>query len=93
MPWDISGRSACRRELTAFELGDLDGSPTLGSARERTEHQLDDRFLAEGIRDDLEAAAPVRIGRRCVTGMRRCAMQASISMKQATARSCEVAGQ
>src|SRR6266542_437349 len=44
-------------KLTALELGDLDGSPTLGGAGERTKHQLEDRPLAEGIRDDLEAAA------------------------------------
>jgi hypothetical protein len=39
----------------ALELGDLDGSPTLGGAGERTERQIESRFLAEGTRNDLEA--------------------------------------
>ncbi len=36
-----------RRELTPFELSDLDRFPSLGGADERAEHQLQDRSLAE----------------------------------------------
>jgi hypothetical protein len=43
--------------LPAFELGDLDRTPSLGSADERAEHQFQDRPLAEGIGDDFEAPA------------------------------------
>ena len=87
------------RELTAFELGDLDRFPSFGSADERVEHELQDGPLAECIRDDLQTPAfldeqafskfVVRMARRCVTGNRRCAIQASkSSMKQVTALSC-----
>ena len=45
------------RHLTAFEVGDLDRSPALGSPGHGGEHQLEDSFLAEGIRNDLQAPA------------------------------------
>ena len=44
-----------RCQLPAFKLGDLDRTPSLGSADERAKHQFQDRPLAEGIRDDFEA--------------------------------------
>ena len=46
-----------RSHLPAFELGDFDRAPSLGSADERTEHQLQDGSLAERVRDDLETTA------------------------------------
>jgi len=44
-------------DLTVFEFGDLDRAPSLGGSDERTEHQLQDRSLAERVRDDLETTA------------------------------------
>ena len=87
------------RELTAFELGDLDRFPSVGCTDERAEHQLEDRSFAERIRDDLQTPAFLNKqtfqqirranGPPIVTGNRKCAMQASkSSMKQATALSC-----
>src|SRR5215831_21202360 len=43
--------------LSALEVSDFDRTPPLGSARHGTEHQLQDRVFAEGVRDDLEAPA------------------------------------
>src|SRR5438045_2414632 len=66
------GRGGCRRiargkifvgllsdcpELTLLELGDPDAAPTFGGADERGIHQLQDRTLAEGMRDDFGAPA------------------------------------
>jgi hypothetical protein len=66
------GRSGCRRiargeifidllldcpELTLLELGDPDPAPAFGGANERGIHQLQDRTLAKGMRDDFGAAA------------------------------------
>jgi hypothetical protein len=85
-----------RRQLAAFEIADFDRAPSFGSAHQRTEHHFRDRAFTEGIGNVLEAPPlhrssklVVRIARRCVTGKRRWAMQASkSSMKQATPRSC-----
>ena len=44
-------------DLTVFKFGDLDRAPSLGGSDERTEHQLQDRSLAERVRDDLETTA------------------------------------
>jgi hypothetical protein len=84
--------------LAALEVGNLDGAPTLGGADHGAEHELEDGLLAEGIGDDLEAPAlleeqalVVRIARRWVTGILKCAIQASkSSRKQATALSSSV---
>src|SRR5436190_10113822 len=40
---------------STFELGDVDRAPSLSSSDECPEHQLQDRSLAEGVGDDLEA--------------------------------------
>ena len=45
------------RHLSAFEVGDLDRAPALGGAYHGAEHKLEDRLLAEGVGDDLEAPA------------------------------------
>jgi hypothetical protein len=44
-------------DLSTFELGDFDSTPTLGSADKRAEHQLQNSSLAKGVGNDLEAAA------------------------------------
>ncbi len=36
--------------LAAFEVGELDGSPTLGGADHGAEHELEDGFVAERAR-------------------------------------------
>src|SRR5262245_52318161 len=46
-----------RSHLSTFELGDFDSTPTLGSADERAEHQLQNSSLTKGVGNDLEAAA------------------------------------
>src|SRR5262249_44314086 len=46
-----------RSQLATFELSDFDRAPSLGGADQRAEHQLQDGSLAEGVGDDLEAAA------------------------------------
>src|SRR5262249_56118018 len=46
-----------RGHLPTFELGDFDSTPTLGSADERAEHQLQNSSLTKGVGNDLEAAA------------------------------------
>ena len=38
-----------RSHLPTFELGDFDGAPSFRCSDERTEHQLQDRSLAEGV--------------------------------------------
>ena len=43
--------------LSALEIGELDGSPTLGGADHGAEHELEDGLFAEGIGDDLQAPA------------------------------------
>src|SRR5262245_9850135 len=40
-----------------FEFRDFDRAPSLGGSDQRTEHQLQDRSLAERIRDDFETTA------------------------------------
>ena len=46
-----------RCQLSAFKVGDLDRTPSLGSADERAKHQFQHSSLAEGIGDDLETTA------------------------------------
>ena len=41
--------------LSALEVGELDGSPTLGGADHGAEHELEDGPFAEGVGEDLEA--------------------------------------
>jgi hypothetical protein len=44
-------------DLSALEVSNFDRTPTLSSARECTEHQLQDRLFTESIGDDLQAPA------------------------------------
>ncbi len=41
--------------LAALEVGDPDRPPAFGGADHGAEHELEDRFPAEGVGDDLEA--------------------------------------
>jgi hypothetical protein len=83
-------------DLSEFELREAQTAPSFGGSDERAEHELEHRLLAEAIGNDFQPPPffdeqpfeEVRrlAKRRCVTGRRRCAMQASkSSSKQASA--------
>ena len=42
------------RDLTKLELGEAQAAPALGGAHQGTEHQLQNRLLAEAVRNDLQ---------------------------------------
>src|SRR6516164_1568916 len=44
-----------RGQLPTFELTDFGRAPSVSSADQRTEHQLQNRAFTEGIGNDLEA--------------------------------------
>src|SRR5512133_3059337 len=88
--------------LPAFEFGHLDRPPALGGADHGAEHQREHGLLAKALamifrrrRSSTNRRSRrfvVRIARRWVTGIRKCAMQASkSSVKQRTAGASSVA--
>jgi hypothetical protein len=67
-------------ELTLLELGYPNAAPALGGTDQSGMHQLQNRTLAEGMRNDLGAPPfltkqpsrlVVRMTRRCAKGKRR----------------------